>query len=362
MKIVAFHIYNDYSGSPKVLSMVVKGLLNKGCQVDLLTSCRGGILDELENLNNFKIFRHFYKFYRNPVITLLLYLYTQLYEFFFAFKYVSQKNTVFYLNTLMPIGAAIAGKIIRKKVVYHYHENANVKGVFYKSLAFMMQKLADEIICVSEYQRSFLERNHNISVIPNALPLSFENACKPISVKKRNRDSILMLSSLKVYKGVLEFVKLARCLPQYHFELVINDTNDNINLFISKHGLEISSNLKIWDRQTNVLPFYERNSLVVNLSKKELFIETFGLTALEAMASGLPVIVPTVGGISEMIINGYNGYKVDAEDFDKLQKTILLILNDEDSYGKMKENAINYAMNYSNSKMIDSIETILNHE
>ena len=55
MKIVAFHIYNDYSGSPKVLSMVVKGLLNKGCQVDLLTSCRGGILDELENLNNFKI-------------------------------------------------------------------------------------------------------------------------------------------------------------------------------------------------------------------------------------------------------------------------------------------------------------------
>ena len=362
MKIVAFHTYNDYSGSPKVLSMVLKGLLNKGYQIDLLTSCRGGILDELEGMSNFKVFRHFYKFYPNPVVTLLLYIYTQLYGFFFAFRYISQKNVVFYLNTLMPFGAAIAGKILGKKVVYHYHENANVKGVFYKTLASLMQKLADEIICVSAYQRSFIERNHDICVIPNALPLSFENKCKQISMKKRNRDSILMLSSLKVYKGVLEFAELAKCFPQYHFVLVINDTNENIKSFINKYKLTQSSNLIIWDRQTNVLPFYERSSLVVNLSKKDLFIETFGLTALEAMASGLPVIVPTVGGISEMVIDGYNGYKVDAEDFEKLKNAINLIFKDEETYEKMRTNARNFAMNYSNCKMIDKIENILINE
>ena len=37
-KIVCFHLYNDYSGSPKVLKVVLEGLLQRGCAVDLVTS------------------------------------------------------------------------------------------------------------------------------------------------------------------------------------------------------------------------------------------------------------------------------------------------------------------------------------
>lgn len=44
-----------------------------------------------------------------------------------------------------------------KQVVYHYHENAFAKGVFYKLLAYIMRVLATKIICVSNYQRSFYE-------------------------------------------------------------------------------------------------------------------------------------------------------------------------------------------------------------
>ena len=47
--IVCFHLFNDYSGSPKVLRMVLEGLLNKGYNVDLVSSC-GGVLDELEGM------------------------------------------------------------------------------------------------------------------------------------------------------------------------------------------------------------------------------------------------------------------------------------------------------------------------
>jgi glycosyltransferase involved in cell wall biosynthesis len=43
----------------------------------------------------------------------------------------------------------------------------------------------------------------------------------------------------------------------------------------------------------------------VNLSDKTQFIETFGMTALETMAAGLPVIVPTEGGIAEMLRDGF---------------------------------------------------------
>lgn len=59
--IVCFHLFNDYSGSPKVLRMVLEGLLNKGYNVDLVSSC-GGVLDELEGMKNFRKHSYFYRF------------------------------------------------------------------------------------------------------------------------------------------------------------------------------------------------------------------------------------------------------------------------------------------------------------
>lgn len=35
-KIVCFHLYNDYSGSPRVLAMILKGLQKKDIQLTLL--------------------------------------------------------------------------------------------------------------------------------------------------------------------------------------------------------------------------------------------------------------------------------------------------------------------------------------
>ena len=46
-KIVCFHLYNDFSGSPKVLRQVVRGFLEQGHEVDLVTS-RGGVLDNAQ--------------------------------------------------------------------------------------------------------------------------------------------------------------------------------------------------------------------------------------------------------------------------------------------------------------------------
>lgn len=45
-KLVCFHLFNDYSGSPKVLKMVLEGMLRKGYRIDLVSS-KGGVLDEL---------------------------------------------------------------------------------------------------------------------------------------------------------------------------------------------------------------------------------------------------------------------------------------------------------------------------
>ena len=129
-RIVCFHLFNDYSGSPRVLRMVLGGLLKKGCQVDLVTS-RGGVLDELRVFPNLKRHSYWYAFSNHAALTMLRYIVVQFYTFFFAFQYLFDKNCVFYINTLLPVGPALAGHMMGKRVVYHYHENAFAKGAFY---------------------------------------------------------------------------------------------------------------------------------------------------------------------------------------------------------------------------------------
>lgn len=355
---VCFHLFNDYSGSPKVLQMVLEGLLVRGHKVDLVTS-QGGVLDELRGIDNCRLHHYAYRFSRNPAVTMMRYACVQLLTFCCAFRWMFSRNTVFYINTLLPIGPALAGRLMGKRVVYHYHENAFVKGTFYKVLATMMEKLAHKIICVSEYQASFLHRKEKVTVVPNALPKSFVEKLRPDKETAFNRRTVLMLGSLKLYKSPLEFVELASKLPEFSFVLVINDRQENIDSFMEKHSVAIPSNLTIYPCQSDVVSFYHSASVVLNLSNKKSFLETFGLTALEAMTVGLPVIVPTEGGIAEMVEDGVNGYKIDVDQMEELVARIKEMLFDKQEYLRLADNAQREAKLYDEERMITRIEELV---
>ena len=72
-----------------------------------------------------------------------------------------------------------------------------------------------------------------------------------------------MLGSLKLYKSPLEFIELAKRLPQFVFVLVISDTKENIDIFIEKYKINVYKNLTIYPRQNDVVPFYNQASLVL---------------------------------------------------------------------------------------------------
>lgn len=358
-KLVCFHLFNDFSGSPKVLSLVMEGLADKGIRIDIVTSRGEGALSGLAKRREVRINQYTYRFSGNGLVTMLRYTGVQLYIFLLAFRYLFCKDTIFYINTILPVGAALAGWLMGKRIVYHYHEDAGTKGTFYRLLAGIMQKLASEIICVSEYQRSFLKRRKGVYVVPNAVSKVFVEQLEPDSQKAFDRKRVLMLGSLKEYKGTREFIELARKLKEYAFELVLNETAENIAGFWNASGMRQPENLTVYPRQDNVAPFYNRASVVLNLSNKNLFIETFGLTALEAMSAGLPVIVPSVGGIAELVEDGVNGYRIDVQELGKIEYTIQNILTHKDLYLKLSEGAWLCSQKYSEQAMIESIENIL---
>lgn len=114
---------------------------------------------------------------------------------------------------------------------------------------------------------------------------------------------------------------------EFGFEFAINDNKENIDRYLQVKNIFPPANLAIYPQQENVSTFYNRASLVMNLSNKNLFIKTFGLTALEAMTAYLPVIVPTVDGIAEMVTDDVNGYKIEVKNIEKIEETIKHILS-----------------------------------
>lgn len=357
MQIAVFHLYNDFSGSPGVLAPLLHALADRGVLVDLHTS-RGGVLDTLVGVPGIRFYRYGYAYSPRPLVTVMRYAGVQLRTFFSAFRYLFSRR-IFYINTLLPIGPALAGRLMGKRVVYHYHENAGAKGRLYSMLAKGMQWLASDIVCVSEYQRAQLKRTKRVYVVPNALSQEFEAQLKPDISGAFDRRRVLMISSLKGYKGTKEFVRLAEMLPQYRFELVINDSRDVIDDYWKEENLPSPPNLTVLDRQERVAPFYNRASLVVNLTNKEEAVETFGMTALEAMAAGLPVIVPTEGGVAEMVDDDNNGYKIDVKDLDKIAAAIREILSDREKYEKMATAALERSRRFSFARSSEAIFALL---
>lgn len=357
-RVVCFHLFNDYSGSPKVLKMVLNGLLDRRVKVDLVTS-RGGVLDELVGNPDLQFHTYRYVFSKNSLVTMMRYMLVQVYTFLLAFRYLPCRNCVFYINTLLPVGPALAGWLMGKKVVYHYHENAFAKGRFYKILAWVMQRVANQIICVSAYQASFLKRKRGVTVVPNAVPSDFVEKLHPDAAAAFERKTVLMLSSLKEYKGTREFLELAGRLPQFKFTLVINDTQENIEKFLAQITLPCLDNLTIYSKQEDVSGFYAEATVVVNLTNPKLFIESFGLTALEAMAAGLPVIVPTVGGIAELVEDGVNGYKIGVENLSEIRSKIALMMSDEALYSGISLSALKQSKRYNEHSMIAAIHDLV---
>ncbi|MDR0894962.1 MAG: glycosyltransferase family 4 protein [Prevotellaceae bacterium] len=358
--IICFHLLNDYSGSPKVLFHTLQKALDLGYRVDLVSSS-GGILDALSSSSSghFRKFSYPYRFSRYPAITIARYACVQLYYFLLSFRYLFRRDIVFLINTLLPVGAALGGWLTGKCVLYYYHEDAIAKGCVYRILSRCMQQLATGVICVSAYQRSSLKRTEKVSVVPNGLPVGFVQRLSVEPLQAYRRQTVLMIASLKRYKGIQEFVWLAAQLSQYTFQLVLNAKQHEIEAFMYQYEVVRPANLHIYDRQSDIVPFLCRSSVLVNLSHPNLFQETFGLTALEAMSAGLPVIVPVTGGISELVRDGVNGYKTDVRQLDKIAEQLTHLLSDENLYEQMAINAWNYSKQFDVERTTTTVLSIV---
>ena len=86
--------------------------------------------------------------------------------------------------------------------------------------------------------------------------------------------------------------------------------------------------------------------------------ESFGLSALEAMACSVPVISTQTGGVPEVVIDGESGFLSKVGDVEEMSRNALDILSNENNLSLFKENALKQAMKYDVKQILPKYEKI----
>lgn len=329
--IVFAHLLNDYSGSPRVLRAAIAALVQPGDGSRLFVGSDGsGCLDE----SGVEITRYWYRRSSHRLVTFFTYLFSQLCLLvrLFGDRRISPGAAV-YVNTLLPFGAALYGRLTGRRVVYHLHEVSVSPAPLRWCLTAIARFAASDLIYVSDFHRQCLPiPGVRASTLHNVLDRTFlyRAAASQYAHRRHGCFNVLMLASLREYKGVPEFVELARRLadhPSLRLVLVANESAAAVRRYFDSSGLP--SNLAVYSRAEDPVAFYESSCLVVNLSRPDLCKETFGLTLLEAMAFGIPVIAPPVGGPLELVCEGREGFLIDCRNREALAERILGLADDE---------------------------------
>lgn len=330
--IVFAHLLNDRSGSPKVLATLVQHLAARGVAMELYVgSSSSGWLSQLP----VPTLGYWYRRGSHRLITLLTYALSQCHLLLrLLLRRGVPGDAIVYVNTLLPFGAALYGRLTGRQVVYHVHEVSISPAPLRIVLVALARWTASHVIYVSQFTRqALLIEGVPATVVHNALdqPMLDRAAAAPVyQVRRDGVFRVVMLASLRDYKGIPEFVALARAFasrPDVEFHLVGNEEAAAAARYLG--GFSLPQNLRVHGQTSDPAAFYERASVVVNLSRVDQWVETFGLTLLEAMAFGVPVIAPPAGGPREFVRDGVNGFMVDSRDQAVLVSCLTRLLDDE---------------------------------
>ncbi|MGB2983052.1 MAG: N-acetyl-alpha-D-glucosaminyl L-malate synthase BshA [Candidatus Bipolaricaulia bacterium] len=204
----------------------------------------------------------------------------------------------------------------------------------FKPVTRMTIEQADAVTVVSNFLREETYRQFDVKrdlrVIYNFIdPERHESEpcpCIP-GCSRRTEKTLMHISNFRPVKRIRDVVTIfAKVNAAIDSRLIL--IGDGPDTPVAR---EIGEELGVLDRMKFV-GVVDRVAPLLNAA--DLFLlpsstESFGLVALEAMASGVPVIASDVGGIPEVVRHGETGYLAEVGDVDKMAAYAVELLRDD---------------------------------
>lgn len=235
---------------------------------------------------------------------------------------------------------------------------------FYKPAVTFSINKSDAVTSVSQSLKEDTLRlfniKKNIKVVPNFIDMEKYRSdftdCKRDLMAANDEKIITHISNFRPVKRISDIInifnKVQKEIPAKLMMVGDGPERRPAEALVKELGL-----------QDRVIFFGQSNEIDKILCFSDLFLlpsetESFGLAALEAMASGVPVVSSNTGGIPEVNKQGITGLLSDVGDIDKMAKDAITILKDDTTLNTYKHNAKEEAKNYDIYTVVTQYEAI----
>lgn len=200
--------------------------------------------------------------------------------------------------------AGMLGRIAfpAKKTIYTVHGFDSIRLAYRKFLPIerLMQHACKAIVGVSHYDAKNLKAEkitHNVHCVYNGIcPVNMDRELS-FQLPEKYTKVVLCIARLSPQKDSELFMSVAALLPGYAFVWIGNQQE------VKEHPDNVYF--------LGNIPNAGNYNLIADLFMLPSNYEGLPMVILEAMSVGRPVVASNVGGISEIVINGENGYVVE---------------------------------------------------
>ena len=223
---------------------------------------------------------------------------------------------------------------------------------------------SDAVTAVSESLKEdtyqFFDIKKDIEVIPNFIDPSLYRFAEDIELRaqfaEKNEVIITHISNFRKVKRVDDVIRIFEGVQQQLSAklLMVGDGPELHQVKNLARELGISDKVFFLGKSKRI----EQITSISDVFLLPSETESFGLVALEAMASGVAVVSSNVGGLAEVNKDGVTGFLNDVGDIEGMIASVLTILKDKDTLALFKTNALEHSRNFELNKIVPVYENL----